>query len=40
MARGAARPEVIRLLEAAAPGRTAGDPPKPIAGRTLHAFNR
>src|SRR5262249_30998782 len=36
---GADRPEVIRLLEAAAPGRPDGAP-MPIAGRTLHAFDR
>jgi prepilin-type processing-associated H-X9-DG protein len=39
VARGAARPEVIRLLESTTSGRT-DTPPKPIAGRTLHALDR
>jgi prepilin-type processing-associated H-X9-DG protein len=38
VARGAARPEVIRLLESAAPG-VPDAAPVPKAGRTLHAFD-
>ena len=40
VARGAARPEFIRLLEATAPNRPDATPaPAPIAGRTIHALS-